>query len=223
MVARRRRRATSPESLGEHRELDGARAVGDRRDDLHRRPEARSHATSRRRAGRVRGTRRSFPGYRIGMCRSTSDASDDDGIVDDLQAGSSPTSATAPPSVDDPANTPCRSASPARSSPGRLAVPDPDHAVVASVGSGRRELRSHHRRGAELFVDRRSMHDRQLGRPGRWPARLPGRSRRAATPGTPTAALQCAGRPPGRDGAVRSGCGRAPGSRSATPARRSRW
>ncbi len=59
------------------------------------------------------------------MWRSTSVASDDDGIVDDLHAGSSPTSTTAPPLELDPANTPCRSASPARSSPGALPYQKP--------------------------------------------------------------------------------------------------
>ncbi|CAB4881441.1 unannotated protein [freshwater metagenome] len=38
-----------------------------------------------------------FPGWRVGMCRSAIDHSDDDGRVDDLQAGSSPTSASTPP------------------------------------------------------------------------------------------------------------------------------
>ncbi len=59
-------------------------------------------------------------GYRIGMCRSTSAASDDDGIVEDLAAGSSPTNASAPPPALDPANTPWRRASVARSRPGAL-------------------------------------------------------------------------------------------------------
>ena len=48
-------------------------------------------------------------------------ASLDDGNVDDLAPGSSPTSATTPPCSDVPANTPWRIASLARSSPGALA------------------------------------------------------------------------------------------------------
>ena len=59
------------------------------------------------------------------MCRSTSVASDDDGIVDELHAGSSPTSTTAPPFGLAPANTPWRRASPARSSPGALPYQTP--------------------------------------------------------------------------------------------------
>ena len=52
------------------------------------------------------------------MWRSTSVASDDDGIVDDLQAGSSPTMTIAPPFGLEPAKTPWRRASHERSSPG---------------------------------------------------------------------------------------------------------
>ena len=44
------------------------------------------------------------PGYNIGMCKSSNVASELDGSVDDFAAGSSPTSATAPPYREVPAN-----------------------------------------------------------------------------------------------------------------------
>ncbi len=57
-------------------------------------PDARDIATPCRPSSRHSAI---VPGYRIGMCRSTSVASDDDGIVDDFASGSSPTIAIAPP------------------------------------------------------------------------------------------------------------------------------
>ena len=54
------------------------------------------------------------------MCRSTSVASLELGRVEDLAAGSSPTTAITPPWREVPANTPWRIASPARSRPGAL-------------------------------------------------------------------------------------------------------
>ena len=54
------------------------------------------------------------------MCRSTIVASLDDGSVDDLAAGSSPTTATTPPCIDVPQNTAWRIASLLRSNPGPL-------------------------------------------------------------------------------------------------------
>ena len=65
------------------------------------------------------------PGNRIGMCRSTRVASLELGSVDDLAAGSSPTTATTPPWRAVPANTAWRMASPARSSPGALPYQTP--------------------------------------------------------------------------------------------------
>ncbi len=62
-------------------------------------------------------------------------ASLDDGSVDDLAPGSSPTSATTPPCSDVPANTPWRMASLARSRPGALAYHMP--ITPSYVQSGR--------------------------------------------------------------------------------------
>jgi hypothetical protein len=56
----------------------------------------------------------------MGMLRSTNVAPLDDGSVLLFALGSSPTSATAPPLAEVPANTAWRSASLARSSPGAL-------------------------------------------------------------------------------------------------------
>ena len=46
--------------------------------------------------------------------------------------------------------------------PGRLAVPDAEHAVVPMGGEGRRELAAADRGGAELLVDGRPVHDAEL-------------------------------------------------------------
>ena len=55
-------------------------------------------------------------------------------------------------------------ASVARSTPGRLAVPDAEHAVVAVVGLRGGELRAHHRGRRVLLVHRGAAHDRQIRR-----------------------------------------------------------
>ncbi len=62
-------------------------------------------------------------------------ASLDDGNVDDLAPGSSPTSATTPPCSDVPANTPWRMASLARSRPGALAYHMPITPSYVQSGS----------------------------------------------------------------------------------------
>ena len=85
---------------------------------------------------------------------------DDEGRVELLAAGSSPTSATAPPmrrgaGVDRVAERVGGAVD-----PGGLAVPDAHDAVVAGVGLDRRELGAHHRRGGVLLVHRRLEDDR---------------------------------------------------------------
>ena len=102
-------------------------------------------------------------GYRIGMCRSTSAASDDDGIVDDLAAGSSPTKRQRTPTGARPGEHAVAHGVGGAVEAGRLAVPDADHTVVASVGSGGDQLRPHHGSRAEFLVDGRLVHDRQVG------------------------------------------------------------
>ncbi len=80
-------------------------------------PQARERATAcRARSSASCGS----PGNSSGMCRSTIVASLDDGRVDDLALGSSPTTATTPPCGAVLAKTACRIASPARSMPGPL-------------------------------------------------------------------------------------------------------
>ena len=65
------------------------------------------------------------PGYSTGMCMSDRTPADDDGMVDDLALGSSPTMATTPPSGEAPAKTAWRRASLARSTPGALPYQTP--------------------------------------------------------------------------------------------------
>jgi len=60
------------------------------------------------------------PGASSGMARLCAIGSQELGTVDDLQDGSSPMIATAPPSRAVPARLPCRIASAARSRPGFL-------------------------------------------------------------------------------------------------------
>ncbi len=103
------------------------------------------------------------PGKKIGMCRSTIVASLDDGSVDDLAAGSSPTSGddatvlgrAGEHAVADGVAGPIES--------GRLAVPHADDAVVGAVGERARQLAAHHRGGRQLFVGAGLAHDRQVG------------------------------------------------------------
>ena len=61
-----------------------------------------------------------LPGKKTGMCRLASSGSEALGIVEDLQLGSSPTTASAPPVRETPTKLPWRSESAARSSPGAL-------------------------------------------------------------------------------------------------------
>ena len=65
------------------------------------------------------------PGYSTGMCMSDRTPAEDDGIVEDLALGSSPTMATTPPRGAAPANTAWRRASVARSTPGALPYQTP--------------------------------------------------------------------------------------------------
>ena len=81
------------------------------------RPEAREHANACRPRSSTSWT---SPGKKTGMLRLARRDSDALGIVDDLQPGSSPTAAIAPPVRETPTKLPWRSASAARSSPGAL-------------------------------------------------------------------------------------------------------
>ena len=74
-------------------------------------------------------------GYRYGMFRSASAASDTHGRVEDLAAGSSPTRTSAPPRGCEPIRFPCRSASVARSRPGALPYQMPSTPSRVAPGS----------------------------------------------------------------------------------------
>ena len=88
----------------------------------HHSPDARDSAMPWRPRSRACCT---SPGYSTGIWRSTMVASDDDGNVEDLALGSSPTRAMTPPWRWVPANTAWRMASDARSSPGALPYQTP--------------------------------------------------------------------------------------------------
>src|SRR5215213_3586893 len=80
-------------------------------------PDAREHASAWSPRSSTSWT---SPGAKTGMWRLASSDSDALGIVDDLELGSSPTTARAPPVRETPTKLPCRSESAARSSPGAL-------------------------------------------------------------------------------------------------------
>ena len=100
--------------------LDGrGGAVGDDGVDLERRPQA----TRPRQLDGVQAEDDGLAGSAgnsVGIARSASANSDEQGMLDDLAAGSSPTNATAPPLPSVPTMLACRSASVARSRPGAL-------------------------------------------------------------------------------------------------------
>ena len=99
-------------------------------------------------------------------------ASLDDGSVDDLAAGSSPTTATTPPCGDVPANTAWRMASPARSMPGPLPyhMPiTPSYLQSAKLTVSWLPITDG---GGELFVDTRLVDDREVGDGGDRPVDL---------------------------------------------------
>ena len=89
------------------------------------RPTGRCGATARRRAGRTRPARPRSPGASTGSIRLRHIGSHELGTVEDLAAGSSPISATAPPSGAVPDRLPWRMASAARSRPGLLPYQKP--------------------------------------------------------------------------------------------------
>ncbi len=83
----------------------------------HHSPEAREQAYA---CNPRSSTSCTSPGANTGMCRLARSDSEALGMVDDLQLGSSPTTARAPPVRETPTKLPWRRASAARSSPGAL-------------------------------------------------------------------------------------------------------
>ena len=104
------------------------------------------------------------------MCRSTIVASLELGSVDDLAAGSSPTTATTPPWRRRAGEHAVADGVVGAVEAGSLAVPHAEDAVVLALGARVGELAAHHRRGRELLVDAGPHHDGQVGgrahRPG---------------------------------------------------------
>ena len=86
------------------------------------------------------------------MCRSTIVASLELGSVEDLAAGSSPTIATTPPWRAVPGEHAVADRVVGPVEPGRLAVPEAEHAVVLALWAGVGELAAHDRGGCELLV-----------------------------------------------------------------------
>ena len=87
------------------------------------------------------------------MCRLASSDSDALGIVEDLQLGSSPTTASAPPVRETPTKLPWRSESAARSRPGALPYHMPSTPSCLAPGRWPRQLAAPGRGGAELLVE----------------------------------------------------------------------
>ena len=143
-------------------EVDGPGAVGDLGDDLDRRPEA---ARPRERDG-VPPELDAPPGRRRGRApgcagRRASHA-DELGSVDDFAPGIVAHQRDAPPWLAVPANTAWRMRVAGPVQPGRLAVPDADHAVVAESVQRGSELGAHDRGRSELLVHRRPAHHAEL-------------------------------------------------------------
>ena len=111
--------------------------------------------------GRARPARR--PGRTRACAAPASSDSEALGSVEDLQPGSSPTTAMAPPVRETPTKLPWRSASAARSRPGALPYHMAQHAVVAGAGQRRGQLAPPRRGGAELLVEARHVADVVLG------------------------------------------------------------
>lgn len=80
-------------------------------------------------------------------------ASLDDGTVDDLAAGSSPTTATHAAVLRRPGEHGVANSIAASIETRPLAVPDPDNAVVLCVFERHGKLAAHHGGGGEFFVD----------------------------------------------------------------------
>ena len=145
----------------QHRQLDGSRSVGDRRDDLHRRPqpgrprhrhrmqaefqafghgagiEDRHVQVDERRIGRRRHRRRLARRVVTDECHRAAER---------RRSGEHPVAERVTGSIET----------------GRLAVPDAHDAVVACVGSGGGELRTHHGRRTEFFVHGRLVDDGEI-------------------------------------------------------------
>ena len=97
--------------------------------------------------------------------------------------------------------------------PRRLAVPHADDAVVALVVERVDELAAHHRRRRQLLVEAGTDDDRQVRHGGRGGGRLLLERRRRASPGTRRRTPPCSGRGGGRCAAGRRAGGRGPGRR----------
>ncbi len=93
------------------------------------------------------------------MCRLWKIDSEALGSVDDLQLGSSPTTARPPPVRETPTKLPWRSASTARSRPGALPYQMPMRAVVPRARQRARELAAPRGGGAELLVQAGDVED----------------------------------------------------------------
>ena len=152
------------------------------------------------------------------MCRLASSASEALGIVEDLQLGSSPTTARAPPVRETPDEVAVAERVGGAVESGRLAVPHGEHAVVARAGQAAGELASPGRGGAELLVQARHVAHVVLRAQLRRGAEAPGRARRAASPGSRRRACPCGVRGRGRRGAGRARSR----TRPCTPVRRIR-
>ena len=97
------------------------------------------------------------------MCRSTMVASLDEGSVDDLALGSSPTTATTPPLRCGAGEHGVPDGVAGAVDAGALAVPDAEDAVVPAVVERGGQLAPHHRGGGELLVDAALVDHRQIG------------------------------------------------------------
>ena len=158
------RRDRRPDAVGV--DVDGARAVGDRGDELDADPDATRPGQGDRVAAEVQGfldvAREQDRHVEVDE-RGVAGAGQGRGLGGRIVAddGHHPAVTRRPGehAVADRVPRPVE--------PGRLAVPDPDHAVVALVVEGIDELAPHHRRRGELLVDARSDDDREVGHGGR--------------------------------------------------------
>ena len=132
--------------------VGGAERVGHARDDLEAGPQAGGARAGERVAGRGRAPPARCRDRRPACAGSGAATRTRSGCVDDLQPGSSPTTASAPPVRGTPTKLPWRSESAARSSPGALPYHMAEHAVVLRAGQLAGELAAPRRRGAELLV-----------------------------------------------------------------------
>ena len=198
------------DAVGVH--VDGAGAVGDRRDELHADPDPAGPRQGDGVAAEVerllhvtgeedrhvqvdeRGVARARQGRRLGGRV----------VADDRHH----------------ATVPCRAGEHAVADrvtgsvePRRLAVPHADDAVVALVVERVDELAAHHRRRRQLLVEAGTDDDRQVRHGGRGGGRLLLERRRRASPDTRRRTPPCSGRGGGRCAAGRRASGRGPGRR----------